>query len=180
MIIFIIFSIYYAQIIGSDSFQYPRQFLSDTQKLVTSNVKRTKYGRIWSSEPKGRGRLLELPIHDVNTEIVITPSGMNNTKNSKYLVYNRVPKCGSSTMITLIKHLTTKNLFNFKVAYWMGNDYGSINFFSIAIFSFTLLLLTSLLNFLYWFCVLIHGFLSLSMHSYCSSNIAIVFNLACS
>ena len=151
MIIFIIFSIYYAQIIETDSSKHSTQLLSDTQKLLASNTDGTKYGRIWSSEPKGRGRLLDQPIHDLNTEIVITPSGRNNTKNSKYLVYNRVPKCGSSTMIALIKHLTLKNQFDFKVAYWMGNDYGSIIFFSIAIFSFKLLLLTSLLHFLYMF-----------------------------
>ena len=47
-------------------------------------------------------QLLNVPL-EVNTNEVIEPSGRNVTKDSKFLIYNRVPKCGSTTLDDIIR-----------------------------------------------------------------------------
>ena len=50
----------------------------------------------------------------------IHPSAINRSSSSNILVYNRVPKCASSTMVALIKMLAIRNSFSFKSSqtYW--------------------------------------------------------------
>ena len=50
----------------------------------------------------------------------IIPSDRNRSSLSHIVIYNRVPKCASSTMIALIKLLTARNGFNFisSQIYW--------------------------------------------------------------
>ena len=50
----------------------------------------------------------------------ITVSGENRTKESNILIYNRVPKCGSTTMTAILKKLSFKNKFTLKngVEHW--------------------------------------------------------------
>ena len=49
-------------------------------------------------------QLLNVPL-EVNINEVITPSGRNVTKDSKFLIYNRVPKCGSTTLDDIIRNV---------------------------------------------------------------------------
>ena len=53
-------------------------------------------------------------LHEIN------PSDTNRSSLSHIVIYNRVPKCASSTMIALIKLLTARNSFNFisSQIYW--------------------------------------------------------------
>ena len=50
----------------------------------------------------------------------ILPSNRNHTSNSHILIYNRVPKCASTTMLALIKLLAARNSFKFVSSqiYW--------------------------------------------------------------
>ena len=50
----------------------------------------------------------------------ILPSNRNHTSNSHILIYNRVPKCASTTMLALIKLLSARNSFKFVSSqiYW--------------------------------------------------------------
>ena len=41
----------------------------------------------------------------------VRPTSENRSSNEPILVYNRVPKCGSSTLLTLVKILAKKNKF---------------------------------------------------------------------
>lgn len=58
----------------------------------------------------------ELDISDQN----ITASSANRTVESSVLIYNRVPKCASTSMQGILRHLAKKNSFQFESSsiYW--------------------------------------------------------------
>ena len=49
------------------------------------------------------------------TNAVILPSVKNITRNSHFMIYNRIPKCGSTTALTIMRRLAWKNGFE-----WVG------------------------------------------------------------
>jgi len=55
-------------------------------------------------------QLKNVPIH-VKSYTDIEPSGKNRTRDSNVLIYNRIPKCASTTMQFIIKHLQRINSF---------------------------------------------------------------------
>ena len=46
----------------------------------------------------------------------ITPTATNRTREDLVLVYNRVPKCSSTSMYKLVKELAVRNKFKFSLA----------------------------------------------------------------
>ncbi len=51
----------------------------------------------------------------VNLPDDLIPDGIKDLKNIKYLLYSRVPKCGSETTMDLMKTLETTNKFSIKI-----------------------------------------------------------------
>jgi hypothetical protein len=62
-----------------------------------------------------------LPSLSAVTQAVDTPSARNRTRDSRLLVYNRVPKCASSTMQMVMAHLMRRNDFQYisSPVYWV-------------------------------------------------------------
>ena len=52
--------------------------------------------------------------NDLTVKSVIKPTSENRTFNSNILIYNRVPKCGSTTMKQLLVKMSHRNNFKYQ------------------------------------------------------------------
>ena len=102
----------------------PRQKLEATLDPITHSnwtmldIRRGKRGPEPPLPPE-----MEKPLHPSQWEglVDIVPTAINRTpQGSKVLVYNRVPKCASSTMQNLLKKLAKRNNFSYVSSknYW--------------------------------------------------------------
>ena len=69
----------------------------------------------------------------------IEPTGKNRTINSNLLIYNRVPKCSSTTMKFLMQKLQKHNKFHafFSTNYWRLEiiNFLEVNIYAATVFS---------------------------------------------
>ena len=107
----------------------PRQKLEATLDPITHSnwtmldIRRGKRG----PEPP-LPQEMEKPLHPSQWEglVDIVPTAINRTpRDSKVLVYNRVPKCASSTMQNLLAKLAKRNNFSYVSSknYWRYSSY---------------------------------------------------------
>jgi len=72
-------------------------------------------GQRAKKKENARPQLLNLPL-EPPTATKVNPSSKNRTQDYNVLIYNRVPKCASTTMQHIISKLQSKNGFKFKSA----------------------------------------------------------------
>ncbi len=73
-------------------------------------------------DTSSRQFLLNISLPNLTTaQIIPTSHNLTETKDPTYLVYNRVPKCGSSTMTDIMAYLEKINNFAVQATGWMAN-----------------------------------------------------------
>jgi len=92
---------------GPDIFYQPL----DKSKWTMMDIRKTALSN--KRELAGLGGILRLP-EEAMAEI--KPTAVNRSTKSHILIYNRVPKCGSSTVEGVLKDLSRRNNFSFHVS----------------------------------------------------------------